>query len=360
MRSSAVEDLRATRAALAASGEPPLSRPWQAFLSRGRRAALCAWRVARLAMLLGVLAPFAARAEPLVGAGVGNADLLVAEGMRLYNEKAYAQARGSFLKAARAAPSALPTYLSLARALAALEETELACQAYRAYVRNAPASPDRGKAESELSLCERRLAAQPQGGDLGRRYVNLKAAFFEALDKGELVGGSDHLRELLSAGYAAPDMGEMAAKLGRAAMKQADSVFELSLSRRERASPAELREASGLYQLALDCGVEQQTQASRIAFLEGMALLIEGSFGEAEKQFAIAATSDPANLEAVFHRGLARYLSGDKAGALGALRSGLRDDPRTAVLGLAVALELGPASAAAELERFLFERRFEQ
>ncbi|MGI5862327.1 MAG: hypothetical protein ACOX6T_09750 [Myxococcales bacterium] len=311
-------------------------------------------------MAVWLLAPAAARAEPLVGPGVGNADLLVAEGMRLYNEKAYAQAREHFYKAARAAPSTLPTYLSLARALYALDEIEHACQAYRAYVRNAAVSPDRDKAESELGLCERRLAAKPSGKDLGRTYVNLKASFFEALDKGALVAASEHLQALLSAGYAAPEMGEMAAKLGRAAMKQADGVFELSASRRKRAAPDELREAARLYQLALDCGIEQQTQTSRIAVLEGMALLIEGSPGEAEKQFAAAADADPSNLEAVFHRGLARYLAGDKVGALKALRSGLPDDPRTAVLSLAVALDLGPTAAAAELERFLFERRFER
>jgi hypothetical protein len=47
-----------------------------------------------------------------------------------------------------------------------------------------------------------------------------------------------------------------------------------------------------------------------------------------------------------------------RAAAVRALESELPDDPRTAVLRLAMSLETGPDDAAAALERFLFERRF--
>jgi len=69
---------------------------------RSSLAALCAG-------LLCLSVPSAAPAEPLVGRAVGNADLLIAEGTRLYNEGAYDQARDRFLKATRVAPETLAT-----------------------------------------------------------------------------------------------------------------------------------------------------------------------------------------------------------------------------------------------------------
>jgi thioredoxin-like negative regulator of GroEL len=305
----------------------------------------------------------AASAEPLIGPGVGSSDLLVAEGMRLYNEKAYEPARDRFLKATRASPATLPTYLSLARASFALEDLELSCQVYKVYVRAAPASPDRDKAQSELDLCERRLARVKDRRELSKSYVGLKASFFEALEKGSLMGpgsAAEQLRALVEASYAAPDLGEMAGKLAHAAEASADKTFEASLSRRQQAKPSELREAAGLYQLALDFGAEPGTHASRIAFLEGMALMVEGKAAEAGPRFAEAAAKDPSNREAIFLGGLSRYLSGDKAGAIDALKKGLPEDPRTAVLELSASFDRGPSAAASELERLLFARRFQQ
>ena len=55
-------------------------------------------------------------AQPLVGPSVGNADLLMAEGSRLYNTRQYEEAAESFLKATRVRPETLGAYLGLARA----------------------------------------------------------------------------------------------------------------------------------------------------------------------------------------------------------------------------------------------------
>jgi hypothetical protein len=247
------------------------------------------------ALLLGA-AP--AWAEPMVGPGVGNADLLVAEGTRLYNEKDYAAARDNFLKATRVAPATLPTYLSLARAYFALQSLDFACQTYRIYVKNSPESPDRSKAQSELDLCERQLADNPpRGPALSQVYVNLKANFFDALDKGNLLGegsAQETFLGLLTAGYAAPDVGDMAQKLAKAAEQEADRTFKAAVSH-QKPTPAELRKASAYYGLAIDCGAARIAQPARAAFVEGVAFLAEGDAAKAEASFADAAKKDPAS-----------------------------------------------------------------
>lgn len=312
-----------------------------------------------LVLALGLCAP--AGAAPMIGPAVGNADLLIAEGTRLYNEKSYAAARDSFLKATRAIPSTLPTYLSLARTYLALEDVELACQTYRVYVKNSPESPDRAKAQAELDGCERRLADKPPSArPLSQIYVEMKAGFYEALDKGNLEGqGSarEIFQGLLNAAYAAPDMGDMAQKLARAAEQTADKVFRAALGH-QKPSPAELRGASAQYALALDCGAAAGAQLAHAAFVEGVAFLAEGQAAKAEERFEDAAKRDPSDVEARFWRGLARYSSGDKVGGLRALEADLPRDSRTGVVRVAAAFDRGSDAAAGELIQFLFARRF--
>lgn len=314
--------------------------------------------VAALALLPGL-----AGAEALIGPGVGNADLLLADGMRLYNEKVYDQARDRFLKATRVAPAALPTYLALARTYSALKDLERAIVVYRVYVKNAPESPDRDKAQAELELCERQFAASGSTPALGASYVALKATYFDVLDKGALLGpgsAAELLTSIVGAGYAAPDLGDMAAKLARAAETAADEIYAAATAKKRAAplSVPDLRRAGALYQLALDTGSAPARQAARAAFLEGVALLVEAKANQAEIAFEDASKKDPADLEARFYRAFAKYSAGDKAGALKLLEAELPADPRTAVLRVAVAMDGPPAEAAAELEKLLFARRY--
>lgn len=312
-----------------------------------------------LALALGLSAP--AAADPMVGPGVGNADLLIAEGTRLYNEKSYASARDNFLKATRIAPATLPTYLSLARAYLALEKVEFACQTYRVYVKNSPESPDRAKAQAELDGCERRLADKPPASrPVSQLYVEMKASFFEALDKGNLLGqgsAQETFQGLLNAAYAAPDVGDMAQKLARAAEQSADKIYRAALGH-QKPTPAELRSAAAQYALALDCGAAGGAQLAHAAFVEGVAFLAEGQAAKAEARFEEAAKRDPGDVEARFWRGLARYSSGDKPGGLKALEADLPADPRTGVVRVAAAFDRGSDAAAGELIQFLFARRF--
>jgi thioredoxin-like negative regulator of GroEL len=306
------------------------------------------------------IAPATAFAEPMVGPLVGNADLLAAEGTRLYNEKAYDQARDRFLKAARVSPTTLPTYLSLARSYFALKDLERACQVYRVFVKNSPESPDRDKAQGESELCDKQLAATGTASQLGTSYVSLKASFYEALDKANLSGpasAAELLASLVGAGYAAPDLGEMAKKLSRASELDADGTWQAALGH-QKLAPADLRRASGLYQLSLDCGAVAAKQPARAAFLEGMALLAESKANQAEAAFDDAARKDPSDPEARFYRGLAKFLSGDRAGALKGLEADLPNDPRTGILRVAVSMDGASPAAAAELEKFLFARKY--
>lgn len=311
-----------------------------------------------LAAALLLCAPGLAPAAPLVGPGVGNADLLVAEGTRLYNEKAYEQARDQFLKATRVAPATLATYLSLARSYSATKDLERAVITYRVYVKNAPETPDREKAQNELELCEKQLQATGVAPQLSANYVSLKASYFDALDKGNFAGpgsASELLASIVGAGYAAPDLGDMAAKLAKAVEAAADQTWQAALAHK-KVEGAELRKAGSLYLLSLDVGAAAAKQAARAAFLEGLALLQESKAAEAEKSFEDASKKDPADSEAKFYRAFAKFTSGDRAGAIRALEAELPADVRTSVLKTAAALE-GP-QAAAELEKFLFAKRW--
>ena len=130
----------------------------------------------------------------------------------------------------------------------------------------------------------------------------------------------------------------MAGKLARACELVAEQTYQAALAHR-RAEVAELRKAGALYQLALDCGSAPSKQAARAAFLEGLALLLESKAFQAETAFEDASKKDPADLEARFYRGLAKFHSGDKPGALKLLEAELPADPRTSILKVAVAME---------------------
>jgi len=305
-----------------------------------------------------MLSPGLSRAEPVVGPGVGNADLLVAEGTRLYNEKKYEQARDNFLKATRVAPGNLATYLSLARSYSALKDMERAVIVYRVFVKNAPESVDRTKAQSELELCEKRLkTSRAKQQQLSQGFVTVRASFFDKLEKGELSAAAVLLTSLVVDGYATPELGDLATKLAKDAESAAEQIYKNAVGY-SKVTGSDLRKAGELYKMALDFGAAPARQAARAAFLEGMALLQEGNANQAEMAFEDAAKKEPADVEARFYRGLAKYIGGDKEGALRLLRSELPSDARTGVLQMAVAMEGTPAEAAAELEKFLFSKRY--
>ena len=297
----------------------------------------------------------------LVGPGVGNADSLVSEGTKLYNQKKYAKAAEVFLSANRANPATLPTYLQLARSLLAAKQIQRACYVYRVYLKAAPDSPDRKKAQAESDQCERQLkTAKKQPADLSQKYVETRASFYAALDQGLVVGpggANEQLTTLVKDGYLSPDLGDMAAKLGAAALAKADEIHKAALAN-EKMSLERLRAARPLYQVASDVGASPPDQKARTAFLDGLASLQEKDFKRAEQLFTEAARSDPSNTEYVFYQGLSLVQGGERAAALKILDTSLKDDPRTRVLRAALALGNSPDDGAAELERMLFTTRY--
>src|SRR5262249_18697987 len=98
-----------------------------------------------------------AAADPLVGPAVGNADVLISEGTRLYNSRQYGKAAEYFLKATRADPARVNAYLSLARSAMSAKQIKSACEAYQAFLKSADQSPTRAKAQEEAELCARQL-----------------------------------------------------------------------------------------------------------------------------------------------------------------------------------------------------------
>lgn len=305
----------------------------------------------------------AAGAEPLVGPSVGNADLLASEGSRLYNEKQYAQAAEAFLKATRANPANVQACLQLARSYHADKQLRRACYAYRVYLKSVPETPERKKAQDESGLCERQLrSAKKQPPDPTRQLVELKAAFFAALEARRLHGpgsAAESLGSLVREGLLGPELGELAAKLHSAASSAADELHRRALAGEQLSSEA-LRTGKPLYTLAAEVGPTPERHLARGAFLEGMAALQSGDFPGAETLFAMAAAADGSVREYELHRALAIFKKGDRPGALKAMEAHLPDDPRTAVLRAALALGDSPEAGAAELERLLFSRRFSQ
>jgi len=316
-------------------------------------------RTERLLALALLLAAPAFADDALIGAGVGNADTLVSEGSKLFNRKDYAKASASFLKATRANPATLNTYVQLARAATLARDLGRACYAYRVFLKVAPESQDKKKATAESEVCERQLkTVKPSPPDMAQAYTDTKAAFFAALDKNELLGAGnalESLRTLVKDGFLGPELADMAQKLGAAAVAQADAVYKRALAR-EAVPPAELRSARPLYQAASDVGVATDSKA-KSPFLDGCAALAEKDYKKAEQLFVEASKAEPANKDYVFFKAVALVQAGDRPGALKVLEAGLPDDTRTSVLRAAVSLGHSPDEGAAELEKLLFSTR---
>ena len=313
----------------------------------------------RFALLTLVLA-LSASAEPLLGPGVGNADTFVSEGTKLFNRKAYPKAAEHFLKATRANPATLASYVQLARALMLAKQIPKACYAYRVYLKAAPDSPDRKKAAAESDQCERQAKPSKEQADLLQSYVDVRAAFFSALDRNELLGATGanaSLESLVKDGFLGPELGDMGQKLASAATAEGDAIHKRALAG-EPLTPEQLRQARPLYQMAQDVGSSSADAKGRMAFLDGLAELSEKNFRKAEGHFLEATRSDPSNKEYVFYRGLALYQGGEHAAALKVLEADLKDDPRTAMLRAALAVSHSPELGAAEVEKLLFSTRY--
>jgi tetratricopeptide (TPR) repeat protein len=312
-----------------------------------------------------LFAPMGAQAatssEPLVGPRVGSADLFMSEGTKLYNRKQYKAAAESFAKATRANPQALSQYLQLARALNADKQVMRSCYVYRVYLKAAPDTPERKKAQAESDQCERQLkSAKNQPPDMSQKYVDTRAAFFGALEKKELLGpngAADYLRTLVADGFLGPELGEMASKLGQAAVAMADEIHKRALNS-EKTTVENLRQARPLYGVASEVGASPADASARMAFLDGLAYLAEKDFARAETLFTEASKLDTGNKEYVFYRALSLFQAGKKADALLVLDNELKDDPRTAVLRVALAAQSSPENGAAELEKLLFATRW--
>lgn len=314
-----------------------------------------------LALAVATLLPAGTLADPLVGPGVGTADTLISEGSKLFNKKQYAKAAESFLKATRANPAQAQTYVQLARAQLLAKDVVRACYAYRVYLKSVPDSSDRKKAAAESDGCERQLKAlKKQPEDPTKGFVDQRAQFFSSLDARSLLGAgsaSETLKALVKGGFLGPELGEMSARLAAAATAEAEAVHKKALAG-EALSPEALRSARPLYQVAQDLGTSSADAQGRMAFLDGLAELNEKSWRKAEAHFTEAAKCDPANKEYVFFRALALVQAGERFGALKLMEAELKDDPRTAVLRVALALGDSPVAVAGELEKLLFNKRF--
>lgn len=300
-------------------------------------------------------------AQPLVGPAVGNADTLVSEGSKLFNRKQYPKAAEAFLRATRVNPAQLGTYVQLARAALLAKQPQRACYAYRVYLKASSDSPERKKAQAEGDQCERQLKAMKKPPvDLGPKYVELRASFFSTLDRGEVLGAggaAELLRTLVNEGFLGPELGEMAQRLGGAAVAAADQIHARALAN-ERMTSEVLKSARPLYQVAGDVGASPADAKSRMAFLDGLAELQAKEYRKAEASFVEAARGDPKNREYQFYKALALFQAGERPAALKVLEGELKNDPRTAVLRSALAVGHAPDFGAAELERLLFNSRF--
>lgn len=315
-----------------------------------------------VAALLASTAAAAPSQTALVGPGVGSVDLLVSQGLKDYNAHNFEGARDDFLKSLRAKPDNAPVYLSLARSYLQTKQIALACWTYRVFLKAAPTSPDRDKAQAELDNCQRQMGAlSPVPADPGVAFVDQKAAFQEAAEGGKLLGpgsASAILGQMLKDGYAAPDLADMAAKLRTSAETQANAGYQKAMNR-EPMTPPELRQVSELFHLAQDVGATDPSYGPRASFASALADLQEHKYPEAEKGFA-AAQGSGNDKEAKFYGAVAVYRSGERKRALNQLKKELPDDPRTRLLEADAAIAQDPQKGAQELEKLLFEQRFKQ
>ena len=229
---------------------------------------------------------------------------------------------------------------------------------YRVYLKASPETPERKKAQAESEQCERQLkVAKNQPADMGPKYVDTKATFYAALEKGELVGAnsaSESLHNLVRDGFVGPELGEMANKLADAAAAQADAIHNDAM--KEKVATERLRQAQPLYKVVQALG--RIPDGGRSDFLEGLAALQDKEYRKAEAEFSAAAKASPSNKEYHFYRGLALFQSGDKVAALKVLDENLKADPRTEVLRVSLAVSQSPENGAAELEKLLFNARY--
>ena len=309
------------------------------------------------------LAGSTALAEPLIGPSVGSADAFLAEGNRLYTEKAFPEASAQYLAATRAQPGLLEAYLGYARSRLQVNDVAVACSAYRTWLKAAPPTTlNYDKVRGESDGCDKRKAAlSPAPADPAATFVTLKARFFTALEKKALLGdggAEEALRALVTGGYLGVDLGDMAQKLRAAAVAQADAVTLKALARTPL-SPEPLRQVRPLYALAADLGEPVPGAPARSAFTEGLAELQAGDPRRAEALFSEALAADASLTEARFLRAMATFRAGDQDAALAALERDLPADPRTAVLRVALSAGRSPPEGAAQLEELLFRTRFQ-
>ena len=307
-----------------------------------------------------ILLASSAFAEPLVGPGVGNADTFISEATKLFNRRQYAKASDLFLKATRASPTNTATYVQLARANMLAKQTWRACYAYRVFLKAVTDSPERRKASAEADQCERLAATiTKEQNALLQKYVDIRAAFFASLDSGQIMdtgGAAESLETLVKDGFLGPELADMAQKLAAAATAEAERIHKQALAG-EQLSSDQLKQARPLYQLAQDLGQASTDAKGRMAYLDGLAELLEKNYRKAEHHFADAAKSDPSNKEYAFSKGLALFLGGEKEQALKILEKELKDDPRTRVLRAASAINQSPEVGADEVEKLLFSAR---
>lgn len=323
---------------------------------------MCSELRAMVLVVLGLWAGMAG-AQPLVGPSVGNGDLLMAEGSRLYNTRQYKDAAESFLKATRVRPEVPGAYLGLARARLAAQGWEEAYLAYRAFVKMAPESPDRAKAEKELELCERKLKSAKKVASVEKvvaGHVEKKAIFFSVLEQRRLLGegsAAEVLRALVGEGYLGPDLGDMAGRLHASARETLESLHRRALGG-EALQPEEVASVRALYALAREVGAPLEQEASRAPFLEGVAALMAGEPARAQPLLAEAAAAEPGRREYRLLRAEALYQAGDIPGALEVMEADFPGEARTAFLRVEAAHGRSAQQGARELESLLFQRYF--
>jgi tetratricopeptide (TPR) repeat protein len=314
-----------------------------------------------IAILL--LASTAAVADAaMVGPGVGNPELLLSQGNKAYNAKEFDKAHEAYLKATRANPALPGPYLALARSLLRSNHRALSCYTYRLFLKISPDTGDRQKAQAELELCEKQLAANPESVDPVAKFAALKGAVLQALDKGVVVGTPDSVKEtltaLLAAEYSAPDLAEIANKARTLAEQQAATAF--AAAAKPGAAAADLRAGAEAYHFAAEVGSEEGPAQSHALYLGGCADLLEGKYDTAIEAFRKANSISPLP-EARFRHGVALWKKGDHTGAVKLLEKEMKGDPRTSLIALAQALSSSDHKAGAEaLENFLFEERFKK